>query len=81
MKYEKFAPLIVIGIIGLAALPFIVNRGSQKPTTENVPVQAAASVKPEVPLFELPTPTGETIALRDLLSKNKAVLINFWFNG
>ena len=81
MKYEKFAPLIVVGVIGLAALPFVMNRGNQKPAIENAPAPVTASVKPEVPLFELPTPTGETIALKDLLGKHKAVLINFWFNG
>ncbi|GEM_PF-7123413 len=81
MKYEKFAPLVVVGLVGLAALPFAMNGCNPKPVAENAPVPVTASIKPEVALFELPTPTGEKIALKELLANNKAVLLNFWFHG
>lgn len=33
------------------------------------------------PDFALKTPDGKTIRLKELTQKNKAVLVNFFFNG
>jgi outer membrane lipoprotein-sorting protein len=39
------------------------------------------AVGTQAPKFSLPTPTGSTITLAELLKGKKAVLVNFWFYG
>ncbi len=53
----------------------------QEPAAIAPPVPVTASIKAEVPLFTLPTPTDEKLALADQLSSHKVVLVNFWFHA
>lgn len=81
MKTEKFAPLIVAGLVGIALLPVVLSSCGQEPAPKTPAIPSGVTLKADVPLFELPAPSGEKVRLVDILSKHKAVLVNFWFHG